>query len=119
MYVYCIYLGNEIYFGSTKNPLNYRQNKHNFRLKEGICKNKLYEKARELGIKNLELNLLYEGEDYLDIEQELILNTDCLNMLAVKHDRERYLRLHREAQKRYILKKKSQKLNLDIIYKHE
>lgn len=112
MSVYCIYLGNDVYFGSTKLPLNNRQKQHNFRLREGKCRNRLYEKARELGIEFLELNLLYVGDDYLDLEQDLILNNKCLNMLAAKHDRQRHLRLHREAQKRYILKKKSKKLNL-------
>lgn len=107
MYVYCIYLDDEVYFGSTKTALNKRQNRHNTRLWEGKCKAKLYEKARELGVNRLNLELIYEGEDYKQVEQDLILNTRCLNMLAVSHDRERYLRLHREAQKRYILKKKS------------
>jgi hypothetical protein len=106
MYVYCIYLGDEVYFGSTTSKLNERQNRHNTRLRKGLCKAKLYEKARELGIERFKLELLYEGDDYKEVEQDLILNTKCLNMCAVTHNRERYLRLHREAQRRYYLKNK-------------
>lgn len=100
MFVYCIYLGESQYFGSTLN-LQRRQNLHNARLRGGKCKNRLYEKARELGIEQLTLIPIYEGEDYIEVEHELICNNDCLNMCGARYDRERALRLHREAQKRY------------------
>lgn len=107
MSVYCIYLGNDIYFGSTKVPLHRREIRHNCRLRAGNSKAKLYEKARELGINHLECQLLYEGDDYLQIEHELIENNKCLNMMGAIPDRERHLRLHRQAQRRYIERKKA------------
>lgn len=112
MSVYCIYLGNDVYFGSTKSPLNQRQNRHNIRLRKGESKAKLYEKARELGMESLELVLLYEGDNYKEVEHELICNNECLNMLGAVYDRERYLRLHRETQRRYYYRKKANKNNI-------
>ena len=110
MFVYCIYLGDYEYYGSTRH-IQKRQVLHNSRLRKGQCKANLYNKARELGIDKLDLIVIYEGDNYKDIEQELILNADenCLNMQTVILDRERSLRLHREAQRRYILKIKSKK----------
>lgn len=107
MSVYCIYLENDIYFGSTKSPLFDREVRHNCRLRKGVSKARLYERARELGITHLECQLLYEGDDYKQIEHELIENNKCLNMMGACYDRERHLRLHREAQKRYIQRKKA------------
>lgn len=108
MFVYCIYLEDFVYYGSTIH-LRKRQALHNSRLRMGRSKAKLYEKARELGIEQLELIVLFECDNYQEVEHELILNAknDCLNMCAVRRDRERSLRLHREAQKRYLLKIKS------------
>jgi len=108
MFVYCIYLENYEYYGSTVN-IKRRQAIHNNRLKQNEFKTNLYKKARELGIEQLNLVVLHEGEDYKEVENELILSgdTNCLNMHSVKFDRERSLRLHREAQKRYIFKKNS------------
>ncbi len=112
MSVYCIYLGEDVYYGSTKLDLIGRENRHNFRLKEGISKTKLYEKARELGIEELQLVSLYEGDDYLDVEHDLICsNENCLNMCGAKYDRERSLKLHRETQKRYYYRRKAKLLS--------
>lgn len=105
MSVYCINLGNDVYFGSTKQPICTRQARHNFRLRNNESNSNLYRKARELGIEKLELQLIYEGSDYKEVEHDLIINHDCLNMLGATFDRKRHLRLHREAQKRYMLKK--------------
>lgn len=109
MFVYCIYLEDYEYYGSTVN-LNRRQAIHNTRLKQNILQNNLYKKARELGIEQINLVVIHEGEDYKDVENQLILEAgnNCLNMQTVKLDRERSLRLHREAQRRYIIKKNSQ-----------
>lgn len=113
MFVYCIYLGNnDVYFGSTTNSLNKRMAKHNHRLKQGICRSNLYNRARELGIKKLELVLLYEGENYKQIEHDLICNIKCLNRNGACPDDERKRRLHRERQKRYYYRKKNQIKNL-------
>ena len=104
MFVYCIYLGeNYVYYGSTTH-LRKRQHNHNQRLRNPKYKMRLYEKARELGIEQLDLIQLHEGDDAEDVENELILNGDeyCLNMQSVKKNRQRQLRLHREAQARYI-----------------
>lgn len=110
MFVYCIYLGeNFVYYGSTNN-LSKRQTTHNVRLRSDRYNSKLYVKARELGTERLDLIQLYEGDEYADIENELILSGDeyCLNHNAVMYDRQRALKLHREAQARYILKLKSE-----------
>ena len=109
MFVYCIYLGDYEYYGSTMN-LNSRQAIHNTRLRQNEYKTNLYKKARELGIEELNLVVIHEGEDYKDVENQLILDggNNCLNMQTVRLDRQRSLRLHREAQRRYIIKKNSQ-----------
>lgn len=112
MFVYCIYLGKEVYFGSTTTTLKERRHKHNSRLKENKCKSNLYNKARELDIKQFELILLYEGEYYRQIEHDLICNTPCLNRNGAFPDNERRKRLHRERQKRYYYRKKNQINNL-------
>ena len=112
MSVYCIYLGKEIYYGSTTKKLCQRKACHNLRLREGLIKNKLYEKARELGINYLDLQLLYQGEDYKEMEHEFIINSNCLNMNGAIYDRGRALQKHRDAQRRYIIKKKLKNYNL-------
>ena len=112
MSVYCITVGDGIYYGSTCQRLSERKANHNFKLRNGT-KNKLYEKARELGIYILDLQLLYEGDDYKTIEHEFIVNNEnCLNMNGAIFDRDRALQKHREAQRRYYYKKKMENYNL-------
>lgn len=118
MFVYCITLEDKVYYGSTANPLSVRKAGHNKKLRDGKIKNKLYETARELGITNLDLELIYQGEDFREMEHEFIINDPhCLNMCGAIYDRERSLRLHREAQRRYLLNKKNK--NLSNNYKNE
>lgn len=110
MSVYAIYLGeNDVYYGSTGISLAGRETRHNNRLRKGESDAPLYKKARELGITYLNLVMLYEGDDYLQVEHDLIMNEECLNKNCVFYDRERYLKLHAESQKRYYYRKKAEK----------
>jgi hypothetical protein len=112
MFVYCIKLEDKVYYGSTKNQLSIRKASHNKKLRDGIKKCKLYETARELGITHLDLELIYQGEDFREMEHEFIINDpDCLNMCGAVYDRKRALRLHREAQQRYLLNKKNKNVS--------
>ncbi len=111
MFVYAIYLGDDVYYGSTGTDLAGRECRHNVRLRSCESNAPLYKKARELGITDLNLVMLYEGDDYLSVEHDLILNNECLNSNSVFYDRERYLRKHRENQKKYYYRKKAEKLS--------
>lgn len=109
MSVYCVYLGEDVYFGSTKQGIRRRENRHNSYLKTG--KNlPLYNKARDLGIDKIELCLLYEGDDYKQVEHDFIVNEKCINLYGAVYDRQRYLKKHCQNQKNYI-KRKREKLS--------
>jgi len=112
MSVYAIYLGeNDVYYGSTGNTLAGRETRHNNRLRTGESDAPLYKRARELGITELNLVMLYEGHDYKQVEHDLIVNNECLNKNGVVYDRERALKLHAECQRRYYYRKKAEKLS--------
>jgi hypothetical protein len=112
MSVYAIYLGeNDVYYGSTGQKISDRETRHNARLRSGESDAPLYRKARELGLTELNLVMLYEGNDYKEVENELIINNECLNKNAVFSNRERSLKLHADCQKRYYYRKKAEKLS--------
>jgi hypothetical protein len=90
--VYKVNIGNKYYIGSTKNKLNERENKHNFKIKNG-SKTKFHDECIKNNIYKVKCIELYRGTDYKEIENKIVLESlndkHCLNMKAVISNKER------------------------------
>lgn len=90
--VYKVNIGKKFYIGSTKMKLNQRQHKHNYRIRNG-SKSKFHQEAIKNNIFKVKCEEIYSGEDYLEVENKMILESiedkNCLNMRVVKTTAER------------------------------
>ncbi len=71
--IYTIELGEEIYVGSTVEPLKKREYNHNYKFKHNtFSNNKLYKKCIELGITKIECKLLkiFEYQNIKELRNE-------------------------------------------------
>lgn len=77
--VYMIQVADEVYYGSTKQKyLSKRQARHNWNLRNK--KNQLlYKKCIDVGIERIKCIKLYEGDDYLQVENQYIIDNECIN----------------------------------------
>ena len=79
-FTYQITVNDRKYYGSSKRNLSRRQGHHNWRLRNGI-NFELYKYCREHGVAKIICELIYEGDDYISVENEYIKNDPtCLNM---------------------------------------
>ena len=86
--VYQIIVGDKKYYGSTIQMLCKRQGRHNENLRNN-SKQVLYKSAIEKNITKLICEKIYEGDDYLDYENNCIENDiNCLNMRRSKGSEE-------------------------------
>ena len=97
--VYKVEIGDKFYFGSTKEPLNKRANKHNYKIRNG-SKTKFHIECQNNLIYNVKCEEIYKGDDFQEYENKLILeninNPNCLNMKVVKADEERKKQLRKK-----------------------
>lgn len=97
--VYRVNIGNKYYIGSTKLPLSLRASKHNYKIKNG-SKTKFHQEAIKNNIFKVKCEEIYCGEDYIDVENKMILESledkNCLNMIVVKQTKERKKELSRK-----------------------
>jgi len=91
-YVYKVNIGAKYYIGSTKLKLSQRANKHNYHIKTKP-KCKFHIECVNNNIFKVKCEEIYKGKDYLEIENNIILESlndpNCLNMKAVKSNKER------------------------------
>tara|TARA_R110002012_G_scaffold306006_1_gene510424 strand:+ start:544 stop:984 length:441 start_codon:yes stop_codon:yes gene_type:complete len=88
--VYKIIVNDLCYYGSTKQLwLSRRQARHNHNLRYNP-KQKLYKYCLKNNISEIKCELLYEGDNYIEYENDLIKNdSNCLNMRWSKSSKER------------------------------
>ncbi len=101
--VYKIVVNDLCYYGSTKQKyLSSRQCRHNHNLRNNP-KQKLYQYCLNHNVEELKCQLLYEGDNYIEYENDLIKNdSNCLNMRWSKSNAER----KKETEKKYIQSEK-------------
>tara|TARA_R110001632_G_scaffold207268_1_gene331302 strand:- start:3 stop:542 length:540 start_codon:yes stop_codon:yes gene_type:complete len=86
--VYKIIVNDKYYYGST-DDLSMRQARHNFNLRNNP-KQKVYKYCLYNNISEIKCVPIYEGDDYLNVENEYIKNdNNCLNMRLSICDKER------------------------------
>lgn len=77
--VYMIQVADEVYYGSTKQKyLSKRQSRHNWNLRNKPNQ-LLYKKCIDVGLERIKCIKLYEGDNYLDVENQYIIDNECIN----------------------------------------
>ena len=109
--VYKIVVNDLCYYGSTKQKyLSKRQSRHNDNLRNNP-KQKLYQYCLAQNISKINCELIYEGDDYIEYENDLIKNdSNCLNMRWSKSSKER----KKETAKKYNQSEKGKITNAKV-----
>ena len=116
--VYKIEINDNVYYGSTIQQLCKRQSRHNWNLRHNPKQN-IYQCCLNNGIEKIICIEIYNGEDYINIENDYIKNNDCLNMRWSISSKERI----NEQRKKYLTTEKGKHtkslINKRYIEKHK
>ena len=78
--VYKVEVGDKVYYGSTTQKLCNRQARHNFNLKQKNGSN-FYKECLKQKIEKIICKEIYRGGNYIQKENEYIINNECLNSI--------------------------------------